>query len=496
MIAADRRAYRFAPLDETGWLLGLQVPQCLILGAGLGIATLLLQVGAPPLGALAVLVGAIAASFVGIGGTRAYEWLPVAGRHVHGSITGASRWRRPIGRREATACEWPPALDGIQIIDLGPVPLADGPVAVGAVADRRHRSLSTTVRVRGRGFSLVERAEQERLVALWGDVLAGFCGERGEVSSVRVSEWSAPADLESHERFFAEHGASRGTGPAAEYQALLDAAEPRTVGHEALVTVTVDERRLRGRRGAAKAQAIADSTREQLRALIARLDAAGLHASPLDRADLASTLRSRLDPAAVRGGTRTAWRTLAGAAGIDAGHVVSPMALDTTWSNVRVDGSWHRAFWISDWPRLDVGPSWFEGLLLHAGGVRSIVLHYEPVPPSRARRRVDRDSTRLAADEEQRSRTGFRIGAAHRRAQAAVHEREAELVAGYAELDFVGFVVVSAPTEAELDRAAAEYEHAASQAGVNLRALDGRHDLGLVCSLPLGRGLATRRVAS
>jgi hypothetical protein len=172
------------------------------------------------------------------------------------------------------------------------------------------------------------------------------------------------------------------------------------------------------------------------------------------------------------------------------------MALDTTWSNVRVDGSWHRAFWISDWPRLDVGPSWFEGLLLHAGGVRSIVLHYEPVPPSRARRRVDRDSTRLAADEEQRSRTGFRIGAAHRRAQAAVHEREAELVAGYAELDFVGFVVVSAPTEAELDRAAAEYEHAASQAGVNLRALDGRHDLGLVCSLPLGRGLATRRVAS
>jgi uncharacterized protein (DUF1778 family) len=172
------------------------------------------------------------------------------------------------------------------------------------------------------------------------------------------------------------------------------------------------------------------------------------------------------------------------------------MALDASWSGVRVDGSWHRAFWISDWPRLDVGPSWFEGLLLHAGGVRSICLHYEPVTPSRARRRVDRDSTRLAADEEQRSRTGFRIGAAHRRAQAAVQERESELVAGYAELDFVGFVVVSAPNEEDVQRQAAEYEHASAQAGINLRALDGRHDLGLVCSLPMGRGLAARRTAS
>lgn len=496
MIASDRRMFRFAPLDETGWLLGLQLPQCVILGIGLGGGALLLQVGVAPFAALAVLVASVAAAFVGVGGTRIYEWLPILGRHFHGAASGASRWRQPVGSRAAATPAWPSPLDGIEVVDLGSISLADGPVPVGAIADRRHRSLSTTVRVRGRGFSLVERAEQERLVALWGEVLAGFCGERGEVSSVRVTEWSAPADLESHERFFAEHGASAGSAAAVDYRALLDAAEPRTVGHEALVTVTVDERRLRARRGTEKREAIAAATRDQLRALIGRLDAAGLEAAPLDRSDLASTLRSRLDPVAVKGGLRTGWRTLADAAGLQPAFVAAPMALDASWSHVHVDGSWHRAFWISDWPRLDVGPSWFEGLLLHAGGVRSISLHYEPVAPSRARRRVDRDSTRLAADEEQRSRTGFRIGAAHRRAQAAVHEREAELVAGYAELDFVGFVVVSAPTEHDLVRTAAEYEHAAAQAGINLRALDGRHDLGLVCVLPLGRGLATRRTAS
>lgn len=492
-MATDRRTFRFAPLDETGWLLGLQLTQCVILGTGLGGAALLLQIGVTPLAPLAVLIGSVIASFAGVGGIRIYEWLPILSRHGRSAVTGASRWRQSIGTDARSA--WPAPLDGIELVDLGAIPLVDGPVAVGAVMDRRHRLLSTTVRVRGRGFSLVERAEQVRLVALWGEALAGFCGERGEVSSVRVTEWSAPADLESHERFFAMHGARPDSRPAADYQALLDAAEPRTVGHEALVTVTVDERRLRARRGAGKHEAMVDATRDQLRALIGRLDAAGLEASPLDIADLASTLRSRLDPMGVKRGARTGWRNLASAAGLDAGLVAAPMAVDASWSNVHVDGAWHRAFWISDWPRLDVGPSWFEGLLLHAGGVRSIALQYEPVAPSRARRRVDRDSTRLAADEEQRSRTGFRIGAAHRRAQAAVHEREAELVAGYAELDFVGFVVVSASNEEELERAASEYEHAAAQTGINLRALDGRHDLGLVCSLPLGRGVAVRRVA-
>src|SRR3546814_3217050 len=99
------------------------------------------------------------------------------------------------------------------------------------------------------------------------------------------------------------------------------------------------------------------------------------------------------------------------------------------------------------WPRLDVPPNWLEPLLLYGGGVRTFALHYEPVPPSRSQRRIDRDSTRLAADEEQRARTGFRVGARHRRAQTAVAEREAELVAGYAELEFAGFLTVSAADE-------------------------------------------------
>src|SRR3546814_17282194 len=100
------------------------------------------------------------------------------------------------------------------------------------------------------------------------------------------------------------------------------------------------------------------------------------------------------------------------------------------------------------WPRLDVPPNWLEPLLLYGGGVRTFALHYEPVPPSRSQRRIDRDSTRLAADEEQRARPRFRVGARHRRAQTTVADREAELAAGYAELEFAGSLMVSAADQA------------------------------------------------
>jgi hypothetical protein len=62
------------------------------------------------------------------------------------------------------------------------------------------------------------------------------------------------------------------------------------------------------------------------------------------------------------------------------------------------------------------------------GGGVADPIHYEPIPQSRSQRQTDRDNVKLAAEEEQRHRRGFRIGARHRRAQADVVEREAELV--------------------------------------------------------------------
>lgn len=493
MIADEERVYRFSPLDRAGWILGLGAAECLSLGGALFGAGAVLQVDGPPLLALLLPVAGGIFAFGSWDGVRFHAWTPLLLRHGVARLTRTNRWTRSLGRTRSPQPAWPRLLDGIELIDAGTVALPAGPAPFGAVVDRRARTLSASIAVRGEAFSLIERAEQERLVGLWGEVLAGFCSERGAVSSVRVTEWAAPAGVGAHERFLAERSPDTAREEArAAYAALLADVRSQTVGHEVLVTVTIDRRRLRGSRrgGDVNEHAAERALSDEIRLLAARLDAAQLDVGlPLSVSDLVIALRRRLDPSGFgcNGGT------LAEAIGVVSVANAGPMATETHWSHLQVDGSLHRTYWVAEWPRLDVPPSWFEPLVLHAGGVRTVAIHYEPTPPSRARRRIDRDSTRLAADEAQRSRAGFRVGAGHRRAQAAVLERESELVAGYAELEFVGFVTVSANDRDELDRSCAEYEQAAAQAGLEIRGLDARHDLGFVCSLPMGRGLASRR---
>lgn len=501
----EERTYRFAPLDRTGWILGLGGAQCIALGAGILGGGFLIQVQAP---APILLVPVLASVIVGLGswdGRALHEWAPVLLRHGFQKLRRSVRWYAPIPLMTGTAADQskapplPPFLDGLQLIDAGPVGWcpATRDRGVGLVRDRRDRTVSASVGVRGREFALVARADQERMVQHWGDALAGFCVERAAVARVRVTEWSAPSGVADHERFVEAHGAHRDiSAPRRAYDELLADAGPMAVRHESLVTVTVDPRRVRGRRGGDNAEAAAvEVLLEELRLLTVRLEAAGLMVDPpLSASRTAEIIRLRLDPtAAPRIAARAA--SLAQLAGVVSPHSAGPLASSAEWGQVHVDSSRHRTYWIAEWPRLDVPPNWLEPLLLHAGGVRTFAIHYEPVPPSRSQRRIDRDSTRLAADEEQRSRAGFRIGASHRRAQSAVLEREAELVAGYAELEYAGFVTVSADDPGTLLRSCAEYEQVAAQSGLELRALEGRHDLGLVCALPVGRGISPRRMA-
>jgi hypothetical protein len=108
---------------------------------------------------------------------------------------------------------------------------------------------------------------------------------------------------------------------------------------------------------------------------------------------------------------------------------------------------------------------------------------------------VKRESTRLASDAELRDAKGFRVSARHRRAEAAVADREAELAAGHAELEHLGLVVVTAFDSEQLESSCAEWEQVAAQAGLELAPLDGRHDLALAAVLPLGRHVPTRSLA-
>jgi hypothetical protein len=395
------------------------------------------------------------------------------------------RWAARVPRlgRRPSPPDLPPFLAGLEVLERSAgrdrTPRAGG---VAVVVDAAAQQLSATLRIHGGAFALLEHQDQARVLDGWGAAIAGFCRERTAVARVTWSEWAAPASLAEHLAFVREQRGGRGAA-GHDYRELVARAGPLTIAHETLVTVTVDRRRVR----AGKAADGVDALLEELRLFAGRLEHAGLAVDPpLGPGELALAVRLRADPSAA---PRLAARRerLAEQARVVAPHNLAPIAVDVAWRHVRLDQAQHRCFWIAEWPRLEMPADWLATLLLHPGGIRTVTVVHEPVPPSRSRRSIDREATRLASDEEERVRRGFRVRAQHRRAESEVLAREAELVAGYAELRYAGFLTVTALDPRALDEQAAEWEQVAAQCGVELRALDGQHDLGVATALPLGR---------
>ena len=171
---------------------------------------------------------------------------------------------------------------------------------IAVVKDDEDHTVSATIPVRGRAFSLLDPAEQDRLVAGWGDSLGGFCADGSPVAFVRWSEWAAPVGLAEHLRHLEARRSAPADAPAVEaYRELLNEAGATTVGHEVLVTVAVDTRRVRSsRRRTREGEDPAISVLlDEVRLLTQRLESAGLSAGPpLASGDLAAAVRLRLDP--------------------------------------------------------------------------------------------------------------------------------------------------------------------------------------------------------
>ncbi len=310
MSVGTERMYRFAPRDRAGWILGLGATQCLTLAAGLVIGTVVVSSGAPVAVAVVPLVGAGLLAFGRWHGRPLHDWIPVLGSWTLLGLHRQRRWtaRVPLLSESGTRTRatLPAFLAGLEILEASASWTRRRRLgSVGLIADRREHLLSGVLRIRGREFALIERASQDRLLAGWGEVLAGFCRERTSVARVAWSEWAAPAGLEDHLRFVEREAASApGSLHRDAYDELLDGAGPMTTRHEVLLTVTIDIRRARINRTAKTPldDALADLLLEELRLLTARIEDAGLTVDvPLSPGELREVLRVRLDPTVLQG---------------------------------------------------------------------------------------------------------------------------------------------------------------------------------------------------
>jgi hypothetical protein len=491
----DQRMYRFDLLDRTGVFLGFGLIQLGLLGAGGLASTLAITTGVPLLVASMPAIFALAVAAGRVHGERLVDWLPVAVRWLVGRRR--RQWLAPLHLLEpesepGSAPSLPPFLAGVDLLEA---PAEWARLAgSGVVHDTAGGAMSAVVRVRGQEFALAPRDEQVRLLAGWGDVLAGFATERGAVARLSWSDFTTPTGMRDHLSWLGTQGESTSDARAS-YRELLDGTGALTAGHDVLVTVTVARERLTEGRGRADVEArLLSVLGKAVDTLLRGLRTAGLLAEdPLTVGELAAVLRSRLDPTRMR---KTSSGSLAERLGLVRAANAGPLAVEVEWSRLRTDGAVHRTYWIAEWPRLTQHPDWMEPVLAFAGsGSRSLTVLFEPIAPSASRRRIDRDSIKLDTDASTRAERGRRVDGGHRRLQAAVAEREAELVAGYAEVAYAGLVTVTADDEALLQMAGDECEQIAREHGLELRPLDGRHDIAFAAALPLGLGLSRTWVA-
>lgn len=491
--------YQFgAAAEDRTLVMGLRPGQAAVLTAGLVLAVGLVRVGsgsATSFGAAVVIVAAAAGlTLWPIAGHTLDEWAPIATAWLVGRLTGRRHWSSPTplfghDATGAAAQEPPPTLAGARIVS---VPMSnDGGEPVGVVHDQRAGTYTAVLSVRGRSFQLADSPDRRRRLAAWGGVLAGLARASSPIDRLQWVERTVPEDADAMGRYLREaRTVPRDHPTLASYLELVDQAGPAAPAHEALLAVTVNERR--ARRAVRQAGGGSDGASRvllrELRSLQRLLHAADLTVDgvPTPRL-LAGALRTAFDPGARAGLARRA--TAASDEGGTDTPNAWPLATETHWSSYRTADAWHATYWVAQWPRSPVGADFLAPLLLGTTVSRTVALTMEPVSPQRAHREVEQAVLKGQADEELRSRAGFAATARRRRVQETAARREQELADGHADYRLAGYVTVTAGSPDELEAACGEVEQAAQQSFLELRRLHGRQDVAFTWTLPLGRGL-------
>ena len=444
--------YRFGPRERGGALAGWRAGQIMTVAVGLVFGVLALRwepnaVGVAAAVGILVLYGALAT--VPVSGRTGDEWLPVV--VCWGARRTGARGAGRIG-----------ALRGMRLLRASWQDM-------GVVHDRAGRTLTAAVSLRGGSFALLGADEQDRRVGAWASVLASLAREGSPVHRVQWVAASFPDDgygLRSY--VAAEAVPDVASVCTASYNALLADMDSHTCAHDVVFALQV---RL------TKSVEVGCATLAREMGSLVRLlaDADVQVESVLSADDLARQLLRTYEPQPVPDGMEPAqdhW----------------PMALEESWSEVRVDGMVHATFWVAEWPRIEVRSDFLAPLLL--GSSRStLAVVMEPLGPDTAVRKVEASRTADLADSELRRRGGFVSTARHARESEVLARREAELAEGHASFRYSGYVTVSAPSEEELVASCDVVQHAASQSRLALRRLYGDQASAYTYTLPLCRGL-------
>lgn len=480
----NRRLYGLEPRDRTGVFLGMSALECALLGGGFLAAIVARLAGAPIAVAVMLLIAGAGLARLHVASRPVREWVPLLAGWAAMRTTGRRSWRAPLPLFPTAAGKGlalPPVLRDIDVIEID-----WRGRRIGAVRDRRAGRLTAVVPVTGAEFANQDPLAQDTLLAGWGDVLGANATVASPVVQVGWSDLCAATDLADHLDWAAvrftddAHGST--VGDPAGYRDLVDELAQMALVHHTVVWVTVAGAHITG--GGKPADRAEAQLPVAVDDLLAALGAAGLTTDgPLTAAGLWRLLRARIDPTDTVAEAATG--SFAARLGLVGAHNAGPLAVSTAWSELRLDGMFHRVWWVEAWPRRPQPGDWLTGFLA-AGEPRAVTVMHRSLDPERSQRRIESQLVKLSAHRAHKQDRQRRVTEADERTEQAVRDLEAELASGYSEVVYVGLVCVTAPTVEELDGAARRVEQAARAHGMGLRVLHGRQDVAWAASLPFG----------
>jgi len=456
-------------------MLGFSAWRCATFGAGAAGLLIGLLAGSVLLGLL-FLAPFAAGAFVRVGGVYAVEWTPVIAHWMVRKQVKQTRYRaRPDKPRPAGTL----ALPG----DAASLRLYIEPEAnICLIHDPHRATLCATLKVSHPAYALLSPDAQRQRVLTWGRAIASLA-QSSACAGLQILESTIPDSGRGISDYYEEFGSGRHGWAEQQYETLLASTAAGASTHRTTLTLALDMHKASaaikaaggGLRGAAKV------LRDDMAALEYVVRAGELKVEHwLSEAELAQIARGAYDPG-VGGGF------LSDAPGAKLSHA-GPLGMDEMWDRIHHDSGWSRVLWISEWPRIEV-PAHFLHSVIFAPGVRkTLCLSLRPKGTSEALRQIQREKSEMVADYRQKRKIGQVEQLSDQQEYNDVLDRERALISGHADLDFSGWIVISAPTEAELDAATKRIERAASQAACETRVLYGRQAQAfVVAALPVGR---------
>ena len=465
----------FPRLASRGVLLGLSRTQVVLVAVALVVFVFaeFTRGTAGVIAALPLWLGPIALALVPLRGRPLVEWVPVAGTWLARRQTGSSSQRiSPMTRRSSSL-----AIPGCQGLTVVRTP----ELGAGLVHDATDSTLTALLPVDSSGFLLSDADEQAQDVLGWGRLL-GSLSRQPAMVRLQLFVRATPDGSAAMRRWWEQ----RATGQDWASRIVADLV----TGSGAGVSATRSEVLL-AVRWRAPARGRRSPRHDELRSFEQYLTSfrqAAIDAGLQPRAwagpsAIGRLVRTSYDPGSV------ASRDKVESNGDD---VLAGVALEERWDRVRTDSAVHAVYWVREWPRTQVHAGFLQPLVAEAGSRavhRSLTILVEPMPLGRALRDIRRSKVEHAADSARDARWGRVTDHAQVAEAEDVVRREQELVAGHAELRFVGLLAVSAPDDEQLAGACLATETAAAQAQCDIRRLAGQQAAAFLAGgVPLARG--------